>query len=125
MAKKKLTPKQAKFVREYMIDLNATRAAIRAGYSKKTAHSSGPRLLENVDVKLAISKLTVKQVDKAELTVEKVLANIEELRQAGYETGQLAASSSAVKMQAQYLAMLTDKQQIDVKEPIKLLINGK
>jgi phage terminase small subunit len=34
-----LTPKQAKFVREYLIDLNATRAAIRAGYSKQTAHS--------------------------------------------------------------------------------------
>ncbi len=120
--KKKLTPKQAKFVGEYMIDLNATQAAIRAGYSKKTANPAGARLLANVSVKEAISKKTKKQTDKADLTVEKVLANIEQLRIAGYETGQLAASSSAVKMQAQYLAMLTDKQQIDVKEPIRLII---
>lgn len=49
-----LTPKQRRFVEEYLIDLNATQAAIRAGYSPKTAHSAGPRLLENVDVARAI-----------------------------------------------------------------------
>ncbi len=38
-----LTPKQARFVEEYLIDLNATQAAIRAGYSKKTAKQQGQR----------------------------------------------------------------------------------
>lgn len=45
-----LTRKQRRFVEEYLIDLNATQAAIRAGYSPRTAHSAGPRLLENVEV---------------------------------------------------------------------------
>ena len=48
--KKKLTPKQERFCQEYIIDLNATQAAIRAKYSKKTAYSQGQRLLKNVEV---------------------------------------------------------------------------
>ncbi len=48
MTKASLTPKQARFVEEYLIDLNATQAAIRAGYSAKTAEVQGSRLLGNV-----------------------------------------------------------------------------
>ena len=54
MAAKKLTPKQAEFVRQYLVDLNATQAAIRAGYSEKTANEQGSRLLANVSVSQAI-----------------------------------------------------------------------
>lgn len=50
-----LTPKQQRFVDEYLIDLNATQAAIRAGYSEKTAASQGERLLRNVEINAAIN----------------------------------------------------------------------
>ena len=43
------------FVREYLVSGNATQAAIRAGYSPKSAHSCGPRLMENADVRAAIA----------------------------------------------------------------------
>lgn len=57
MAKKgKLTDKQQKFVDEYLIDLNATQAAIRAGYSVKTAQEQSSRLLSNVMVQQAIAE---------------------------------------------------------------------
>lgn len=46
-----LTKKQKKFADEYLIDLNATQAAIKAGYSEKTAYSQGQRMLKNVEVK--------------------------------------------------------------------------
>ena len=49
-----LTPRQARFVDEYLIDLNATQAAIRAGYSAKTAQTQSSRLLSNVMVQAAI-----------------------------------------------------------------------
>jgi phage terminase small subunit len=49
-----LTPKQQRFVEEYLLDLNATQAAIRAGYSAKTANAQAARLLANVKVKAAI-----------------------------------------------------------------------
>lgn len=45
-----MTEKQKKFADEYLIDTNATQAAIRAGYSEKTAYSQGQRLLKNVEV---------------------------------------------------------------------------
>lgn len=51
---KKLNNRQRQFVTEYLIDYNATQAAIRAGYSKKTARSQGQRLLTKVDIKNAI-----------------------------------------------------------------------
>lgn len=44
----KLTDKQTAFVREYLVDLNATQAAIRAGYSERTAYSVGQRLLKKL-----------------------------------------------------------------------------
>ncbi len=50
----KLTPKQEMFAEEFLIDLNATQAAIRAGYSKRTARSQAQRLLTNVDIAMAI-----------------------------------------------------------------------
>lgn len=45
-----ITNKQARFVAEYLVDFNATQAAIRAGYSKSTAYSQGSRLLRNVEI---------------------------------------------------------------------------
>ena len=51
-----LTEKQRRFVDEYLIDLNATQAAIRAGYSVKTANEQGARLLANVSIQSEISR---------------------------------------------------------------------
>ena len=49
-----MTLKQSRFVREYLTDSNATQAAIRAGYSRRTAYSQGQRLLKNAEVQQAI-----------------------------------------------------------------------
>ena len=51
-----MTEKQKKFADEYIIDCNATQAAIRAGYSEKTAYSAGQRLLKNVELKAYIDE---------------------------------------------------------------------
>lgn len=51
-----LTNKQKRFADEYLVDLNATQAAIRAGYSEKTARSQGQRMLTNVDIKTYIEE---------------------------------------------------------------------
>ena len=53
---KKLTEKQRKFVNEYLIDMNATQAAIRAGYSKKTAYSIGEENLKKPEIKNRIDE---------------------------------------------------------------------
>lgn len=72
----KLTPKQKRFVDEYLIDLNATQAAIRAGYSKNTAAEQGARLLINVNISEEIQKRRVELQNKLEITQEKVLQEL-------------------------------------------------
>ena len=74
-----LTPKQQRFVVEYRIDQNATQAAIRAGYSKKTASSQGERLLRHVEIAAAVGKQEATHLAKLEITAERVLQEIARL----------------------------------------------
>ena len=71
-----LTPKQARFVEEYLIDLNATQAAIQAGYSKKTAYSQGQRLLKNVEVAAAIQAAQIEVSRRAKIAVDDVVTGL-------------------------------------------------
>jgi phage terminase small subunit len=66
------TPKRDRFVAEYLKDFNATQAAIRAGYSRKTARAQAHRLLTKVDVQEAVKKANQRLIDKLELTTEMV-----------------------------------------------------
>lgn len=59
-----MTPKQQRFVEEYLIDLNATQAAIRAGYSADTAYSIGNENLSKPDIAEAITALKAKRSEK-------------------------------------------------------------
>lgn len=67
-----MTPKQTRFVQEYLIDLNATQAAIRAGYSAKTAEQQGSRVLGYVEVAAAIAEGQAAISKKLEVTAEDV-----------------------------------------------------
>lgn len=76
----KLTAKQALFCKEYIIDLNATAAARRAGYSVKTANEIGSENLTKPSVKAEIDRLMKKRTDKVEITAEDVLKDILDTR---------------------------------------------
>ncbi len=76
MNKRKLTVRQERFVEEYLIDLNATQAAVRAGYSAKTAHSCGPRLLANAGVAAAISAAKQERAEATKIDAEYVLRKL-------------------------------------------------
>lgn len=71
-----LTPKQRRFVKEYLVEKNATKAAIRAGYSKKTAYSQGGRLLKKVEIQQMISACLQKTEQKLEITAERIMAEL-------------------------------------------------
>lgn len=71
-----LSDKQRAFVDEYLIDLNATQAAIRAGYSQKTAQEQGARLLSKVMVQAALSERMNERVRRTEITQDRVLQEI-------------------------------------------------
>lgn len=71
-----LNAKQERFVAEYLIDLNATQAAIRAGYSEKTAYSTGQRLLKHVEVQAALQEAQAKRSERTEVTQDRVLQEL-------------------------------------------------
>lgn len=73
---KLLTPKQAAFCAEYLIDLNATQAAIRAGYSEKTARSVGAENLTKPDIQAEVQRMMTARASKVEVTAERVLQEL-------------------------------------------------
>ena len=74
-----LRPKQQRFVEEYLIDLNATQAAIRAGYSAKTAAVIGAENLIKPYIKKAIQEAQNKLTERTEITQDYVLTNIKKV----------------------------------------------
>ena len=117
MANKKLTAKQSRFVEEYLIDMNATQAAIKAGYSKKTAKSQGQRLLTNVDIASAIKKVQDKISAKLDITREELLNDLRIIKNAhkdgeGFPPHALKAIEIINKMLGFNAA---DKQEITLK----------
>jgi phage terminase small subunit len=74
-----LTPKQAEFVQEYLIDLNATQAATRAKYSPKNACFIGAQLLRKPLVRAAIDAAQKKRAHKLEISAERVLLEVARL----------------------------------------------
>lgn len=75
-----LNDRQRRFVNEYLIDLNGTQAAIRAGYSQKTARQIGQKLLTKVDIQQAISAAQAARQERTELTADEVIRDLREVR---------------------------------------------
>ncbi len=71
-----LTPKQARFVEEYLIDLNATQAAVRAGYSAKTANEQGAQLLAKLSIRQAVAEAQVIRSKRTEITQDEVIQGL-------------------------------------------------
>lgn len=102
---------QERFAAEYVKDVNATQAAIRAGYSRKTAHAIGARLLKHVEVKALIDRMQAKVLDKAELSAARTL---EEMRRLAFsnvqdlfdESGDLKPIHTLTREQAACIASL-------------------
>lgn len=107
MAKQKLTEKQKRFVQEYLVDLNATAAARRAGYSEKTADRIGPELLGKTCVSDAIKKAMEKRSARTEITQDRVL---EELAAVAFSRGTDYANVIAGCVVVNDTAQLTDAQ---------------
>lgn len=71
-----MTAKQQRFCEEYLIDLNATRAAIRAGYSPKSAKTNGPRLLENAGVRARLETMMAHLSRRTGVSAERVVREL-------------------------------------------------
>ena len=104
-----LTPKQQRFVEEYLIDLNATQAAIRSGYSEKTAKSVGHENLTKPDIAKAIQEARESLSNKTQLTVDMVVNGLLKEAQDYADGSTQSARVSAWAHLGKHLGMFKDK----------------
>jgi hypothetical protein len=120
MEKEKAPDKQIQFAQEYVIDFNGKQAAIRAGYSEKTAEAQASRLLRNVKVRSEIERLLEDPIGKRNETRERVLAELEQL---AYSTDDDAKRDKirALELLLKMHGLLTDR--VDVSGGLSLEVN--
>lgn len=104
-----LTPKQQRFVQEYLQDHNGTQAAIRAGYSDKTAKQQGSRLLAEPRIQAAVRAGQRKVAKKAEVTVDSLMAELEQARKLALKEGQASAAVTATMGKGKLAGLLVEK----------------
>lgn len=110
-----LSDKQALFCKEYVIDLNATQAAIRAGYSAKTAGQMGDENLKKPQIQAEIRRLTSDRSQRTEITADYVLQKIQSIVEATSAEGESEYNPQAAlkgcELLGKHLSMWTDKVQ--------------
>lgn len=109
-----LTKQQTVFANEYCIDRNGRQAAIRAGYSEKTADQQASRLLSNVKVKEYIDAKLNRISMKAEVTAEWVLNELKDTYKSAREQAELTAANKSLELMGKHIGMFTDKVKMDV-----------
>ncbi len=105
-----LTAKQQAFCQQYAIDLNATAAAKRAGYSEKTAEQQGSRLFRNVQVKARIAELQDEVAERNKLSVDGVVTKLADLRDAAIAAGQMGPAIRAQELIGRTIGAFVDRQ---------------
>ena len=113
----KLTPRQERFVEEYLVDLNATKAAARAGYSERTANEQGARLLVNVSVQKAIQEAKQSRATKIAVNAEDVLRGVIEVTMLAREEGDFKTALKGYELQGKHIGMWRDKVEQEISGP--------
>lgn len=139
-----LSDKQKRFVDEYLIDFNATQAAIRAGYSKQSSRTTSARLLAKGNIQKAIKERTQQKQSDLIATQEQILKSLtsialgeeqefsttvhkiingkeEDKSSKGKSTPQIEERLRALELLGKANAMFTDKQQVDVVEQVQFV----
>ena len=110
---KKLTAKQEKFCLEYMVDLNATQAAIRAGYSEKTAQVIGAENLIKPMIANRINEMREEQAKRTQISADFVLGGLKQIATEALDLKEYdAASIKALELLGKHLKLFTDKQEL-------------
>lgn len=120
-----LTAKQKRFAVEYPIDLNATQAALRAGYSEKVARKQGCINLTNPDIAALIQEQANKVAKKCEISQEWVLERLKDIADkcslSQEPTWNPAGANKALELLGKHLGMFVDKSEVDHAGQIRIV----
>ena len=104
-----LNARQERFAQEYAATGNATRAAITAGYSAKTAYATASRMLKYVKVAARIKELLSKAAERAEVTMESIARQLDDDRALARTEGQARVAIEATVQKAKLYGLFPDK----------------
>ncbi len=131
-----LTDKQKAFVAEYLIDMNATQAAIRAGYRAKTAYSTGQENLKKPEIQKALAQAQAERSERTEISQDYVLNSLKAvadrcmeavpvLDSEGNETGQWrfnpSGANKSLELLGKHLGMFTDKVETNISGGLEIV----
>lgn len=106
---KELTAKEAAFVREYLIDLNATQAAIRAQYSAKTAGNIAEQVIKRPHVAAAIQKAMNQRAERTEITADVVLQGVARVVTKAEHSKDWQSALRGYELLGKHLKLFTEK----------------
>lgn len=109
-----LPTRRRRFVEEYLVDLNATQGAIRAGYSKKGAHTEGYRLLRNAQVAEAVRLGLLSLSETSHLSASWVREALKQNVRRAWDKGDVQASNRALQILGLSLGMFGDDLNVNV-----------
>lgn len=113
-----MTAKQKIFINEYLLSMNATQSAIKAGYSARSAYSTGQRLLNKAEIKGAIDTAMNERLDRLNITIDKVLTELAEIAFQELNSSNVFAKLKALELLGKHLGMFTDK--VKTETPTKI-----
>lgn len=106
-----LTEREAAFVREYLVDKNATQAAIRAGYAPRSAPQHGHDMLQRPVIKAAVARELKAQAARTLMTADKVLLDIQQLGDKAAKAGEFHAAIRSRELLGKHFKLFTDKHE--------------
>ena len=123
-----LTKKQKAFIQEYLVDLNATQAAIRAGYSKKTAYSIGQENLSKPEIQQALQEAQKRREKRTEVTQDYVIAKLREIVEKDASDGpdselKYANKIRALELLGKHTGAFDSGAKEGQNEPVKVVID--
>lgn len=124
-----LTPKQQRFVEEYLVDLNATQAAIRAGYSARTAAVQASRLLTNVNICFAVKAGQAKRADAAEISQSWVVKKLRKNAELAHSIEQPGPANRSYELIGKHIGMWPNRPEdnnntVNLVRIERVVING-
>ena len=117
-----LNPKQQRFAREYLVDLNATQAAIRAGYSKAAARQQGSHLLSLPAIQSLINGKNQERAESVELTAASVIADLQRLALKAEAAEQFSAAAKCRELLGKHLRLFVDRVEHSGKVSLEQLV---
>jgi phage terminase small subunit len=118
--RQKINAQQILFAKEYLVDLSAKYAAIRAGYSEKTAHQIGHALMKQPHVQATIQAEMDKRSEVTDLTAERVIRDIDRVRQKAENEGNYNAALKASELLGKHLQLFVEKLEVKHSGGVKI-----